>query len=136
MKRTVLIAVAFLGLAGCVTGPPGGSGPLVIGGSITNPISVTQVYQLESAYEAAFLIPAAAYVNLGLCPGASRSTFAAPCAERVIVRKIQGVKRVADLALGKLRAFVFRYPTLDATSYFTLAWQAVESAKAIMAASR
>lgn len=134
--RYFLIGLCALALVGCQTaGPPGGSGPLVPG-TITNPISATQVYQLESAYEAAFLIPAAAYINLGLCPGAERSTFQRPCAERVIVRKIQGVKRVADTALGRLRQFVLQNPQGNATNYFSLAWQAVEGAKAIVAAAR
>lgn len=132
--KSFIIGLFALALVACQ--PPGTTAPPVLGGPTANPITATKVYQLELAYEAAFLIPFHSYYQLGFCPGATKATLQHPCAERVVVRKLQGAKRVADVALSKLRAFVLKYPTLDATNYFNLAWQAVEGAKAIAAAAR
>lgn len=125
--RTAVAALFALALVGCQTvGSP----------SLPNPVTPKVVYELRLAYTSSVLIPAVAYRNLGLCPGASRSTVANPCAERVIVRKLQAADNKVQVAMLHLESFARDYPNLDASAYIGSVQRAISAATALLTETR
>lgn len=125
--KAFIVGLFALGLIGCQTiGQPA---PI-------NPVTTKTVYELRLAYTSAVLIPANAYRNLGLCPGAARSTIASPCAERAIVRKLQSADNNVQVAMLQLEGFARDNPNLDASAYINGVQRAIATATGILAQTR
>ncbi len=101
-RNSLLVMALALGLAGCVNGKP------VLFTSVANPVSATNLYEAELAWDATLKT----FVELrGLC--ASRTL---PPACRTYV--IQGQKIIKNAAAADVAArnFVTANPTIDATN--------------------
>lgn len=102
MKKFVGIALLALSLASCVNGKP------VLFTSVANPVSATNLYEAELAFDAALK----AFVELrGLC-----ATRTLPPSCRTYVRAGQSIVIKAAAADVAARAFITSNPTLDATN--------------------
>jgi hypothetical protein len=87
--RMFLAGAVALALAGCQSMQP--SAPLV---------SQKSLYELRAGYDV-ILLGFQSYRELGDCPGTTKSTFAKPCAERAITRKMQQIDRTVQLAYAQ-----------------------------------
>lgn len=102
-----LFGIAFLLLAGCA--------------SFVNPISQTQVYQLENAYGVA-QSAAVAYTNLPRC------TVGVPlniCSQHVVIVQLAQADQSARVALTAAENFVRSNPTLSPASVISAAQTAI-----------
>lgn len=95
--------------------------------TMKNPISRTQLVEIESAY-GLVLSAVVAYRN-------SCARKAIPPSCRPIVVRLQQADRVAQASITALRNFVRNNPELNAPALVQAAWQAVEDFKTIAAAS-
>lgn len=89
--------------------------------TIKNPVSRTQLVEIESAY-GVVLSGAVAYRN-----ACARKAIPPTC--RPIVVKLQQADRTATAAILALRNFVRNYPELNTPQLVQAAWQAVEDFK-------
>lgn len=125
MNKLAAVCCAALMLAGCAT---------VQKLAGTAPPSLRDVYLLESAYDAAFLVPATEYERLGQCKTGSKSTLQAPCFDKTIVAKLQLADNDVKIALGNLKAFVVANPgDLGVSGLYSAAQAAVATAEQIAA---
>jgi hypothetical protein len=92
--RRIFIGLALAGaVAGCAT---------------TGTISVTQndIDAARSAYDAAFLAPAAAYRGLPLCASGQASALANPCASAATIEKLQAADQQVEQAFDAVQSLV------------------------------
>lgn len=112
MRKFIFLLVAFA-LSACAT--------------IQNPLNVTKLAQIESAYGIA-LAAAVGYYELYKV---NRCTVLRPesptnfCARRSVVVKLQAADRKAFIAMHAARVFVHNNPNLDASSYISAASLAI-----------
>jgi len=97
-----------------------------------NPATPKGLYEVRAVYDSAFLAPAAHYRSLGLCAAGVKATVAAPCADPVVVAKLQKADAAAKIALDSAKTFILANPTLDAAAYVSAAENAVSSATQII----
>ena len=111
MKRIIPFLLIFA-LAGCAT--------------VQNPISVSSLATIESAYGVA-LAGAVAYRNRPRCTKTALESISNLCARRSIVLKLQAADRQAQIALGKATIFIKNNPTLDASALLAAAQASVDA---------
>lgn len=121
ISRLAAIAASCLALGAC--------------NAVTNPVTPKGVYEMQSAYDAAFLVPASHYRQLPLCASGQAPAAANICADRKIVIALQTADRNVSIAVSQLRAFATAHPTLDASAYVAAAQTAVSTALAIVTAN-
>jgi hypothetical protein len=102
--------------------------------SITNPISQTQVYQLENGY-GVVQAGAAAYARLPFCPAGitMQQSVLQACSIRSAVIEIGKADEAARVALRTAEDFVRNNPKLSAVSVITTAQNAINAALQIEA---
>lgn len=72
--------------------------------------SLRTVYELRASYDAVFLVPATNYRRLGMCAVGQKTSFKAPCADPMIVRKLQLVDHEVQSALDNVENFTRAHP--------------------------
>lgn len=112
MKKLILISVAALALAGCN-------------------LTQSDIDTAKEAYRAAFLVPAAKYRGLGLCPTVGVSTR--PCADRAIVAKLRSENASVNAAFVSVQAQYAAGSGAGAQAAFGLLQIAVTEAEATAA---
>lgn len=126
MKK--LVVILFLLLPACTTQQSGVVGQILTG-TLINPISQTNIYELKNVYAIA---AQSAVSYRGYCYARPYATLMAdPIAgpickdRRAIVRTIQKYKNTAFAAVVAAANFVKANPTLDATVLINTAWSSV-----------
>jgi len=117
MKRISVIFALSIALAGCAGI-----------GSVTNPVTRTDLVSAESAYGVAL---SAAVGYRKLC--ADKAIARATCAP--VVLKLQRADQKVQVALKNLRSFVRDNPTVDAISLVTAVKDAVSDFQVIASAN-
>ncbi len=123
MKKLASLVIVGMLLSGCAT-PFGTKVGEVFTTGIANPITTTQIYNLEAAYGVA-LSGAVAYRERPRCTKTALESISNICARRSIVVKLQDADRKAQIALANLKNFVNANPTFDASALFDAATTAV-----------
>jgi ABC-type uncharacterized transport system substrate-binding protein len=116
MRKLLASAVVALALSGCAT--------------IRNPVNVSQLAAIESAYGVALSL-AVAYRDLPLCRTGTLPGLRNVCAKRSVVVRLQRADRDAQIALAAARSFVKANPTLSAASVLAVAQNAVSALQAV-----
>lgn len=118
MKKVIVIALA-IGLGGCVT-------------AVRNPISKTQIYNLENSYGVVQSL-AAGYASEPFCPNGTSITQSILkfCAIPSAVVAIGKADIKARSALREAQQFVTSNPTLDAGALIDAARIAIDAARVI-----
>ena len=118
MKRIILALTLSLCLAGCAGTLP----------SVKNPVTPTSLYDIKAAYaiaEAGADTYIQRYRDGHRCTKTALESVTNLCSRRSIVLKMQDADRKAQIALGRVDAFVRDNPMLDATSVISAAQSAV-----------
>lgn len=102
---------------------------LVACATINNPVTNSNVYEVEAAYDAAVLTPLAAYAQLPLCAPGTHISISHPCHEAAILATARGYDRQVQLAFTKAAAFARNNPTLDASAQLALLNAAIAKAE-------
>lgn len=117
MRKLVLaLPLLALGLAGCNSS------------TLQNNLDTAR-----SAYDAAFLTPAANYRNLGFCATGTKATLAKPCADRAIVKKLSDENHAVIAAFNAWQAQVTAGNTAGADAAYQALQTAVNAAMATLA---
>lgn len=116
MRFKFIALAAIVGLAGCAT--------------INNPVTNTNVYETEAAYDAAVLTPLTAYSRLPLCAPGTHISIQNPCHEAAILATARGYDRQVQAAFAKALIFARDNPTLDASAQLGLLNAAIAKAEA------
>lgn len=116
MHKHAIAVLALMGLAGCA--------------SINNPVTNTNVYEVEAAYDAAVLTPLAAYSKLPLCPPGMHISVQNPCHEAAILATARSYDRQVQAAFAKAVMFSRDNPTLDITAQLSLLRAVISRAQA------
>ena len=108
---------------------------LVLAGcaSIQNPLNITRLADIESAY-GIVLAAANAYrtvYTINPCTRSHPESATNYCARRSVVILLQGADRKAQIALRSARIFVANNPTLDAGSVIGVAQLAIDAMRQI-----
>lgn len=111
-----LAVAAALALTGCAT--------------INNPVTNTNVYEVEAAYDAAVLTPLSAYARLPRCAPGTHISIQNPCHEATILATARGYDRQVQAAFAKAAIFARDNPTLDASAQLALLNAAIARAQA------
>ena len=98
-------------------------------------ITQTTLDDARTAYNAAFLVPAANYRNLGFCAAGAKATLAKPCADKPTVDKLKAADAVVSVAFDNVQAMITSGNNSGlAASYSTLQY-AIQTAEQIAAAA-
>lgn len=62
--------------------------------------------EVHQGYVAAFLVPAKNYRNLGYCATGTKPTLAKPCADRVVVEKLQNADAAVNAAFISVQGMI------------------------------
>jgi len=122
MKK--LVVVLFLLLPACTTQQTSTVGQILTG-TLVNPISQTNIYELKNVYAIA---AQSAVSYRGYCYARSYAVLIAGplCKDRrAVIRKIQQYKNTAFAAVVAAANFVKAHPTLDASVLINTAWTSV-----------
>lgn len=123
MKKLASLLIVGMLLGGCSTSFGTRVGEILTTG-IANPVTTTQIYNLEATYGIA-LSGAVAYRERPRCTKTALESISNICARRSIVVKLQEADRKAQIALAQLKNFVSANPTLDASALLDAATTAV-----------
>lgn len=116
MRFKFIALAAIVALAGCAT--------------INNPVTNTNVYEVEAAYDAAVLTPLSAYAKLPLCASGTHISVSNPCHEATILATARGYDRQVQAAFAQAIIFARDNPTLDASAQLGLLNAAIAKAEA------
>lgn len=114
MKRSFLIIISVLFLAGCST--------------IQNPVSDNTLASAISTYgilDSAVI----AYRNLPRCTKTNNFSIENICYKRSVLVQAQAYDKAANVAINKAVEYKRAYPTLDPTAYISAATLAVTTFK-------
>jgi hypothetical protein len=135
VRRILLVALAALWLGGCASNPITTVIGQIATGTLPNPISTTNVYQVKNVYA----IAAESTISYrGYCFGRTYAVLMADpiakniCANRRPVwRKIVSYKNTAYAAVVKADNFVKNNPTLDASAVISQATAAISALQSV-----
>jgi len=126
MKR-LLPLLLILALGGCAT-LPDGTKVFLPTASVKNPVTATSLYDIKATYVIA-QAGADAYVQRyrdgHRCTKTALESVTNICSRRSVVIKLQNADRTAQIALGRVDAFIRDNPTIDASAVISAAQQAV-----------
>ncbi len=127
MKLASLL-LAF-SLAGCAT-MPDGTKVFLPTASVKNPVTSASLYDIKATYVIA-QAGAAAYIQRyrdgNRCTATRLESVTNICSRRSIVVRLQAADRTAQVALGRVDAFIRDNPTIDASSVISAAQLAVSA---------
>jgi hypothetical protein len=118
MKKIIILFTA-LSLSACAT--------------MNNPVSTTNLYDIESAYYAAEQV-ALVYMRLPLCKTGTTTSLTNQCGRRSVKVKIQNAARTAQVAIIAARNFVRNNPTINDLTLLTAAQTALTNFQSVLTA--
>lgn len=125
MKRFLLIALLALG--GCAT-MPDGTKVFLPTASVKNPVTPASLYDIKATYTIA-QAGAAAYIDRyragHRCTKTALESVTNVCSRRSVVLRLQQADRTAQIAIGRVDAFIRDNPTIDASAVVSAAQMAV-----------
>lgn len=122
MRKLILLAALGL-MAGCGQ---------TAGGPVTgSPTPADTVFAMRSAYDGAFLAPAANYNELPRCGAGQAPTLSAPCSRQSIVIALRKDDATAKAALDAAEDITRNHPTLDASAVIAAAQDAIDAATTV-----
>jgi len=134
MRKILIVALAAIWVGGCANNPTARVIGQIATGTLPNPISTTNIYELKNVYAIA---AQSAVEWRGYCFGRSYATVTADPIARPIctnrrstARRIQVAKNTAFGAVQRADAFVKNNPTLDASAIIGQATAAISAFQA------
>lgn len=125
--RFFVVALLALSLGACAT-MPDGTKIFLPTASVKNPVTSTSLYDVKATYVIA-QAGAVAYIDRyragHRCTTTALESVTNPCSRRSVVIKLQNADRTAQIALGRVDAFIRDNPTIDASSVISAAQSAV-----------
>lgn len=123
MKRLLVSALVALSVSACAT--------------LQNPINLTRLAQVESAYGIALSLAVGYYqlYKINRCTTTHLESATNICARRSVVVKLQQADRTAQISLQAARKFVNDNPTLDAGALIDAASLAVDAFRQVETAN-
>lgn len=127
MKRIILALTVALSVTGCAT-MPDGTKVFLPTASVKSPVTPISLYDIKATYVIA-QAGADAYIQRyrdgHRCTKIALESVTNICSRRSIVVKLQNADRTAQIALGRVDAFIRDNPTIDASSIIAAAQSAV-----------
>lgn len=91
--------------------------------------------EVHEGYTAAFLVPAANYRNLGYCAAGTKSTLSQPCADRLVVTKLQNADKAVSAAFDNVQAMIKSGDNTGVSAAYQGLRDAITAAEGVAAAN-